>query len=301
MAKRTCKHCGKEFTVPDAWIRKGGGIHCSQACYTATQDKRPVATCSHCGKTFKVASGKSGKFCSRECYDAAHAATFVTKVCKTCGKEYTVRAIYANRYNNCSFECRVAAGGIQVCERCGKEFRVKPKEVGTNKRRYCSEACYRPPVIKTCPTCGKEFRTVPKQDKKFCSTSCYRKYTGETEPETNFRLCLEKLGQPFQQEISLTSYPTDFYIRSRNLAVEVDEPYWHKRKEADMRKVKRLIAKGHRVIRVPATPFYGDVTDEMLRIVKAIVDVQKNDIPDLAVACGNPVIYATPLDQDRMV
>lgn len=33
-ARRTlvCQQCGKTFTIPDAWIRKGGGKYCSKSC-----------------------------------------------------------------------------------------------------------------------------------------------------------------------------------------------------------------------------------------------------------------------------
>lgn len=112
----------------------------------------------------------------------------------------------------------------------------------------------------------------------------------------NFRLCLELLREPFQQEAPLTRYPTDFFIPSRNLAVEVDGVYWHTRAKSDARKVAKLVAAGYRVIRVPDTPFYGDLTPEMVIAVGRIIRADKDNVSNLTVICGNPVTFAEPVD-----
>ena len=59
-----------------------------------------------------------------------------------------------------------------VCQRCGKTFTTKRNAFPP---KFCSMACYRPPVYKTCPTCGKTFRATAckLQERIYCSMGCY--------------------------------------------------------------------------------------------------------------------------------
>lgn len=50
MEKRYCQRCKKEFLIKPSDIRKGGGKHCSRACYNATRSatRGDLRRCSHC-------------------------------------------------------------------------------------------------------------------------------------------------------------------------------------------------------------------------------------------------------------
>lgn len=82
-AQLTCVWCGKEYTTPKAWVRKGSRF-CSTQCTIAYLGKKhtgsgspcwkggPVTmTCENCGKDFKVSRGiinsRTPRYCSRKC------------------------------------------------------------------------------------------------------------------------------------------------------------------------------------------------------------------------------------------
>lgn len=72
----------------------------------------------------------------------------ITKICKTCGKEFAVH----NYREHTSFYCSISCSKIKTpisniddtikkCPICGKEFNVKPCNI--NKSIYCSFDCYK--------------------------------------------------------------------------------------------------------------------------------------------------------------
>jgi very-short-patch-repair endonuclease len=178
-----------------------------------------------------------------------------------------------------------------ICERCGKTFR------GALNRKYCSELCRRPPLVLTCETCGKPFRVVPSMSyQKFCSPSCYRKHTGETTPEANARRCLTLMNERFIQEAAIDRYPVDFYLPDRNVVLEIDGVYWHKRPDADRRKTLRLQSKGYIVIRLPDTPFYGEVGQDMLGVLHSAIAAAINSITGDDLPRSYPLQLSLPID-----
>lgn len=293
MAEKICEVCGKSFVIPDAWARRGGGRYCSYECRGAAQDVRVTYTCEWCGKRFKHSRTRPRRFCSRECWKEYFRQP-VYATCERCGQQFPAKdRNHPERSRFCSYECRYPGVKRVACQRCGKLFYPH----GRDDRKYCSEDCRRPPLYVTCQNCGKVFRSAPAYNKKFCSVRCYRTFTGETEPEKNFRLCLTEIGEEFEQEVPLAKYPVDFYLPRVNLAVEIDSIYWHRnRQKTDAAKMKRLTDRGYRVIRVPDTPFYGAPSDEMLEIVRQIIAVDEDHIPDPALFGGHPVKFAVPLD-----
>ena len=156
----------------------------------------------------------------------------------------------------------------------------------------------------TCLTCGGEARVVPSSRARFCSVACYRKHTGETEPESNVRRCLDRLGLSFIQECAIRGWqgPVDFVIPSGNIALEVDEPYWHDRvKDRDTRKNLFLQSRGYTVIRLLATPFYGPLTDDMLSAISAALSVADHVIATTNTAGLHPLQLALPFDQKWVI
>lgn len=274
--QKSCFRCGTEFTIPDAWARRGGGKFCGQSCYSAHQREHPHGDsskapcgkgvekpCPQCGKVFRHPASQPREHCSRACLVAANS---VTLTCVVCEKVYTVkRSRTAEIRPTCSLACRQTMTVFRDCARCGKSFRVnRPGHA------HCSEECRRPPSMTDCLTCGKTFRYVPFEKARFCSVRCYRRHTGETTPERNVRLSLEALGVPFAQEEVIDGWrgPVDFLLADRSLIVEVDEPYWHDQvADRDARKDAFMRRHGWKVVRLVATPFYGDHTPAMTQAV----------------------------------
>lgn len=57
-----------------------------------------------------------------------------------------------------------------------------------------------------------------------------------------------------------------------SMALEVDEPHWHPPGNShDRRRDVILRTLGYTVVRLDATPFYGDVTEMMVDIVRDAV------------------------------
>lgn len=308
-----CAECHKPFTRPDAWAKRGGRF-CSRVCYTAHQAKHPHAragieakprelrACVHCGKQFHASVREPQRVhCSYACYKATR---HVEVACVMCGKTFGVYASDPRKRAYCSQEChdRDTQNILHTCLRCGVIFR------GPANRSYCSEECRRPTHTFTCLTCGKETRTQPSRlpGSRFCSPQCYRRYTGETEPEANARRCLEQLGVAFEQEFAVPGwrYPADFHLPTTNTILEIDGVYWHSRprsKAQDARKTLRLQSLGYRVVRLPDTPFYGPLTEAMVAYLRAALD-----LADHASAQGEPsglypIQLSLPLNQERMV
>jgi len=189
------------------------------------------------------------------------------------------------------------------CKRCGKITRQNRAD-----RQYCSEECRRPTLEQECKNCGKRYRVRPSYQGKtqvFCSVRCYRRFTGETEPERGARLCLEALGIAYEQERVIPGwrYPVDFYLPRYNTCLEIDGMYWHNQarvRDQDARKTLWLQSRGYRVIRLPDTPFYGAITDAMVFYLQSALDFADNMIAQSEIASLYPIQLALPLDQEGM-
>lgn len=305
----TCERCGTLFQVPTAWTRrKSPRRFCTADCYYAHQREKPNGRegsnptprvereCAQCGKTFKTSAKRPRQTCSRECMSALRR---VTKTCVRCGATFTVPRSNAARYNHCTAECANADLTLAPCKVCGRIFNTKRGALA-----HCSEECRRPPENIECPVCGETFRGVPSDRRRFCSTRCYRRHTGETEPETNMRLALETLGRDFIQEYAVPGWkgPIDFYLTDTRVGVEVDEPYWHARtRDRDARKDAFMQGRGIAVLRLDATPFYGPLTEGMVDAVSAALQVAENAVAATNAASLHPLQLAVPLDKDGVV
>lgn len=96
-------------------------------------------------------------------------------LCSICGKQfYRKPSLIVNKETICcsrkclSIRRRKLGEVVNFCERCGISFTT----IGSMTRKYCSEECHRPPLIKTCPVCNKEFRSHPCEKKIFCGKLC---------------------------------------------------------------------------------------------------------------------------------
>src|SRR5487761_1191337 len=307
----TCEICGKPFIIPKAWQRKGNRRFCSNACYTIYQRECPHTqrgkeakpcldlVCKGCGKTFCVQQRRLRDYCSLECRKAHERHE---KICPICGKTFTTSPSVRNQIY-CSNACKHMRTIYVTCKRCDKIFRQKRSD-----NTYCSEECRRPTITQTCRQCGKTFRIRPTEqgDRFFCSPRCYRCFTGETEPEKNARMCLETLGIPYSQEhlINGWRYPVDFLLTSLNTVLEIDGVYWHNRPDVvrrDARKTLFLQSRGYTVIRLPDTPFYGNLTEGMIGYIRSALTIADSVIAQTDMPSLYPIQLALPLDQERVI
>lgn len=241
----TCEQCSKTFRRSAR--PRGAHVYCSTDCYHAATNKARRLICLVCGKAFSVpiSSAKRGRrFCSHSCYLRSR-VNKVVKLCPVCGRKFTVNGSIAERYTVCSWRCRAHIRRTVVCMRCGKSFTTN-----SPTRRYCSEACYRPPRMFTCLVCGKTFRKQPSSHRRFCSMRCCRSYQGETRIEKSVREVLESALISFEQECKIGRYSVDFAFPKSKLVLEVDSRYWHQDTQRDARKTRYLQKRGWTVIRI---------------------------------------------------
>lgn len=236
-----CKQCGKEF------IPKGAakGFYCSNNCYHESTKTGKIKICLQCGNSFYVWRGRVlQKYCSLVCRKKAKQ---IIKICPVCKKPFSVFRSLAYRYRVCSNECRTKFTLHKICLRCGKPFTAKRKDIN-----HCSEECRRPPIYIKCLNCGKKFRISPcgKDNRRFCSFSCTRKYRGETSIEAIVKKTLQKLKIDFIQEYKIDSFKIDFFIPEYNICLEIDSEYWHSNPLKDIRRDKKLKKLGYEVIRI---------------------------------------------------
>jgi len=197
---------------------------CSNACYHAATIVYEPKECPGCGNRFnpREGSGRQNRtHCSLACFRASRK---VTKSCPVCGVGFTVNVSIADRFKVCSAACKTAFTKYVDCERCGKRFAAEKRL----NRHYCSEECRRPPVYIQCTNCQNEFRVSPaNKERRFCSRSCYRKFTGETMLEFRVRKALTTLRIEFTQELAVGQWAIDFALTALGVALEADGDYWH--------------------------------------------------------------------------
>lgn len=237
---KTCPQCGKVFTRPS---RKDllRAVYCSRSCAAryrsdnnlpGYQRKPPlVKTCVQCGVTFTRPNWKAHRdtvFCSQKCTakykwdNNIHRPrryvlpeSYVEKTCDHCGTVFPVKACYARRQHvfSCSPEC--------------KAENIRKKK--TKER-----------VIFTCAWCGVRcdvshsdgFSGPGGGRKRFCSRSCAGSYNMRRMPrisslETLVAAELDRLNEPYQQQVRLAYWLLDFYLPERQLYIECDGKYWH--------------------------------------------------------------------------
>jgi hypothetical protein len=308
-----CLVCGTTFSLPPSHADRHEHRFCSSTCYGLYQREHPHGgtavdgttrvhpdcICKHCGRTFRARRARGNPYCSDTCAAAAQQAAAVVVTCARCGKVGTYAPSIGTRRLHCSEACARADTLYGACERCGKRFLLSPPG-----RRHCSEACRRPPILIDCQECGKTFRIVPSMAgvRQFCSFMCYRRHTGETGPERNARLSLEALGLAYVQEHRLPGwrYSVDFFLPDSTTIVEIDDAYWHARTAVrDARKADWFRARGYRVLRIDAAPFYGPVTPTMVDHLRRIL--AEDDVSGPQTARVDPLIPESAAPQERMV
>lgn len=257
-----CDYCGKSFERRAGETRTKH-FFCTHQCYAKFRKTITVTECRRCGKPFMpTANGRP--FCSVKCYrDDQREHGRINIKCADCGEMFSCKKTESKSRSRCP-DCVIKkrngfhSGDVEIkCKRCGKKFFYKRSDIARGlNRHYCSEICRRPLKTTVCKNCGKEFRTGPASAKIFCSFSCYRKFNGETRPETITRKALDKLGLPYFQEHQVSTYSIDFLLYSCNVALEIDGVYWHDEAK-DIKKTNFLRKKGFNVVRITDTEISG--------------------------------------------
>lgn len=223
-----CTNCNKQFLNFPYLIRKTN--YCSLDCYWNGTNKKQIKICQSCGKEFYADNALIQKgygfYCTRDCWFSIFKTWKKPVKCKQCKKEFLViRAVYKKHPKFCSKKCK-------------DDF----------ERDYIS---------KVCKNCKQEFEIARHEIKRgrgsFCSWECYKRYKGESSLELIVRHQLEKLNEPFQQELKIGKFRMDFYLPKRNLVIECDGEYWHmtrKIKLRDQRKDKLLGNLGYNILRL---------------------------------------------------
>ena len=204
--------------------------YCSLNCYWTGTDRKQLKRCKSCGKKFYADNALIekgyGLYCTRDCWFSIFKGWKRSMKCRQCRKTFSViRAVYKKKPKFCSKKC------------------------SDNSKKDC--------VLRICRECKKEFEItrgdVNRGRGSFCTWQCYKKYKGESSLELLIRQQLEKLNEPFEQEMKIERFRADFYLPKRNLVIECDGEYWHmdqKIKLRDQRKDKLLEKLGYDVLRL---------------------------------------------------
>lgn len=215
----TCTKCRKHFLNFPYLIRKTN--YCSLNCYRTDTDKRKLKICKACGKEFRAAAHLINKgygfYCNRECWFGLFKRSKMRVICKQCGNEFLViNAVYKKHPKFCSKICKDKSEIDQIssiCKGCRITFNLPRSAIERGRG-------------------------------SFCTWECYKKYKGESSLEEFIRLQLEKISEPFQQEMRVGKFRADFYLPKRNLIIECDGEYWHMDQKARLRDKRKDVLFG---------------------------------------------------------
>lgn len=224
----TCKNCKKQFLNFPYLIRKTN--YCSLTCYWGGTNKKQLRICKSCNKEFyadaTLIKKGYGFYCSRECWFSIFKEWKREVKCRQCKKEFLViRAVYKKHPKFCSKVCKddyERDSVFRTCRECKLKFEIRRHEINRGRG-------------------------------SFCTWECYKKFKGESSLELIVRQHLEKLHEPFQQEMRIGKFRADFYLPKRNLIIECDGEYWHmtqKIRLRDQRKDKLIKKLGYNILRL---------------------------------------------------
>lgn len=228
---------------------------------------RALLSCTFCKKSFLNFPYliRKTNYCSLECYWTGTKKKKL-KICRVCSKEFLIKSYLVNQGYGfyCSKECWFSLFNewkkTVKCRQCKKAFSVI-RAVYKKHPKFCSKICKddfeRDYVARICKGCKKGFELPRSQLNRgrgaFCTWECYKKYRGESSLEILVKDQLEKLNEPFQQEMRIGKFRADLHLPKRNLVIECDGEYWHmdpKIKSRDQRKDKLLRKLGYNILRL---------------------------------------------------
>lgn len=146
-----CDYCGKELSRTPYQINRSKHHFCSKKCKGLYKRNKVKVKCDYCGKEFLkykcevekgLRKGHTHNYCSKECYKKTQLKKPPDKICKSCGKLFSVTS-QTNINEFCCKRCfhdyntkdRIEC----ICEECGKKFYML--ESVAKYRKYCSQKC----------------------------------------------------------------------------------------------------------------------------------------------------------------
>ena len=241
--KHICKNCNQEY-----YSYKEKSNFCSNQC--KKEYSHVPYKCDYCGKDFlakrssydKLLNGeRKHLYCSVDCANNGFKNS-VTKICKNCGKEFTVWKSYENQ-EYCSKDCLYeykknhSVNEIITCPICNKEFRQKHP-----KQKYCSTGCrdisMQSRITCICEYCGKEFKRIKSEVDKnkhhYCSNECKKNAMFWNKDDT--QILIDNYGKiKYKEMCNLFSFPkTVDEIKRRAIYLGLTSPRDWSKKELDI-------------------------------------------------------------------
>ena len=161
------------------------------------------------------------------------------------------------------------------CEICGAPFRVPNCRAKT--AHHCSQACAHEAkrritgaahklftkVPRICQWCGGGFEAVPAKvaygEAKYCSRRClgFASTAAQGGRRSSIEIITEawltERGETFDVQRQIGPWLVDFYLPERNLIIEVDGDYWHRKPKImvkDRQKNGWMHHNGYRIARI---------------------------------------------------
>jgi len=206
-------------------------------------------SCLNCNKEFITTNGKrEKKFCSLECYFESKKQNFVTKICKTCNKEFEIAESQAHKYSTCSKECsKIYQDKLRnerykdlrveyFCEYCGKSYNVAKSlhEHPSRSSRFCSMKCRNKwesenKLGENHHNYGIKYSKAKRRQMSEIVVKLYEDgvYDKQTLPQKIVNDLLNNNNINFQNEKGFKYYLVDNYLSDYNLAIEVNGDYFH--------------------------------------------------------------------------
>lgn len=181
--KRTCKFCGKSFSIYSSNQKDRERQFCNITCYNSYRDSKVKIRCKACGKEFVAFKSANRVFCSLECSKIGlkRPRNDVKRTGRICEKEFYVPKAWIKKGNGnyCSKECHNIGQTKRLkafCLYCAKEFEFNECYSKRGGGKFCSIDCYNKnregKIQVECDYCGKEFETYENRPHKYCSTEC---------------------------------------------------------------------------------------------------------------------------------
>ncbi len=206
-------------------------------------------SCLNCNKEFITTNGKrEKKFCSLECYFESKKQNFVTKICKTCNKEFEIAESQAHKYSTCSKECsKIYQDKLRnerykdlrveyFCEYCGKSYNVAKSlhEHPSRSSRFCSMKCRNKWESENKRgenhhNYGIKYSKAKRRQMSEIVVKLYENgvYDKQTLPQKIVNNLLINNNIKFINEKGFKYYLIDNYLLDYNLAIEVNGDYFH--------------------------------------------------------------------------
>ena len=154
-----CERCGKEFTTYPAWIKRGEGRFCSNACANASRGSAGERNGNWGGGRYRLGSGYIGVNTGGGTYRLEHDLVMEAHIgrrlepgeqvhhrngVKSDNRLENLELVTVANHARQHHPGRVPSKWAEcICVKCGAVFQRRKREVERHPITYCSRACYR--------------------------------------------------------------------------------------------------------------------------------------------------------------